>query len=352
MAKREFVQLAHTFKPNKHGIGGFFMSEKLDGMRAFWDGGHTRGTPASEIPFANTEKDFRLKTPPIATGLWSRYGNVIHAPGWWLDHLPEIPLDGELYLGRGEFQSLTSIVKRMDFSGDWTDVRFMVFDTPPLDSIFSDGTINNTNFKKSLSGVRQFFDGCPTISPDKVFASRLAWIRKHDIENDFVYLHEQIKLPMSTDRAVETMYDKLMEVQEVHGEGIILKKPEDIWAPERTWNVLKVKPWADAEGTVVGYNWGKEGVGDKLVGRMGSLILKTDAGNFKLSGFTDAEREMEFVNGESAYLEGCKYPDGGPVDSAIHNPKFPRGSSVTYKYRELTDDGLPKEARYFRGATV
>lgn len=352
MAKREFLQLAQNFNPDKHSLAGWCMSEKLDGMRAFWDGGHTRGMKASYVPFANTEKDHRLKEEPVSTGLWSRYGKVIHAPGWWLDHLPEVPLDGELYMGRGLFQTLMSTCRRYDFSGEWIDVRFVVFDTPPLDQVFSDGKINNTNFKKVFSGVRELFLGCPTVDSRKVFSSRIAWLRKHKIENAHVEIHDQTFLPVSTNRAYEQMQEKLFEVQEAGGEGLIIKNPQDLWLPERVWNVLKVKPWSDAEGEVVGYNWGKEGVGDKLVGLMGSLILRTKAGEFKLSGFTDLEREMEFVEGGSAYDVGCKFPDGQEVAPNIHNPRFPRGSLVTFKYRELTDDGLPKEARYYRPAAV
>ena len=78
--------------------------------------------------FANTAKDARLLVQPIATGLWSRYAKPIHAPAWFLDQLPEIPLDGELYLGAGEFQELISIVKQHNPDGRWANVKYMVFD--------------------------------------------------------------------------------------------------------------------------------------------------------------------------------------------------------------------------------
>ena len=45
---REFVQLAQVYDPKKHGIAGWFVSEKLDGMRCLWDGGITRGLPVVE----------------------------------------------------------------------------------------------------------------------------------------------------------------------------------------------------------------------------------------------------------------------------------------------------------------
>src|SRR4051794_15555261 len=67
---------------------GWWLSEKLDGVRAFWDG-----------------KQF-----------WSRLGNPFHAPDWFVAGLPDAPLDGELWLGRKQFQRAVSIVRRQDKS--------------------------------------------------------------------------------------------------------------------------------------------------------------------------------------------------------------------------------------------
>ena len=106
--KQEYLMLAHTYKDQR--IAGYFASEKLDGCRAFWDGGCSRGRPATEVGYANTIKDHRLKEPPVATGLWSRSGKVINAPDDWLDQLPDCPLDGELYLGPGRFQELRKML--------------------------------------------------------------------------------------------------------------------------------------------------------------------------------------------------------------------------------------------------
>ena len=101
--KQECVQLAQHYKPAKHFIGGWLMSEKLDGFRFIWDGGITRGMRADSISWANTTKD---KTPKYATGLWTRYHKPIYAPKWWLDQLPEIPLDGEGWTCRDDRQTL------------------------------------------------------------------------------------------------------------------------------------------------------------------------------------------------------------------------------------------------------
>ena len=84
------------------------MSEKLDGVRAYWDG-----------------KQFL-----------SRQGNLYHAPDWFVDGLPDVPLDGELWIGRKQFQRTVSIVRRQDKSDHWKEVRFLVFDAPQCEGGF------------------------------------------------------------------------------------------------------------------------------------------------------------------------------------------------------------------------
>jgi DNA ligase-1 len=67
---------------------GWWMSEKLDGVRAYWDGKQ----------------------------LLSRLGNVLHAPDYFTKGLPAHPLDGELFLARKSFQKTVAIVRRQDKS--------------------------------------------------------------------------------------------------------------------------------------------------------------------------------------------------------------------------------------------
>ncbi len=87
---------------------GWLMSEKLDGVRAYWDG-----------------KVF-----------WSRLGNLFHAPDWFVAGLPTEPLDGELWIDRKQFQKTVSVVRRQDKSDHWKRVRYVVFDAPKLDKAF------------------------------------------------------------------------------------------------------------------------------------------------------------------------------------------------------------------------
>lgn len=81
----------------------FLVSEKLDGVRAFWDG-HT---------------------------LRFRSGRRIATPDWFMAALPSTPLDGELWLGRGSFDRLSSIVRRsIPVDAEWRELRYMIFDLP------------------------------------------------------------------------------------------------------------------------------------------------------------------------------------------------------------------------------
>jgi DNA ligase 1 len=89
-------------------LAGWWMSEKLDGVRAYWDG-----------------KQFV-----------SRLGNLFHAPDWFTAGLPEAPLDGELWIARKAFQRTVSIVRRQDKTDLWKEVKFLVFDAPAMKDPF------------------------------------------------------------------------------------------------------------------------------------------------------------------------------------------------------------------------
>lgn len=349
MAKKHFLQLAQTLNVKKHPVAGKFLSEKLDGVRFFWDGGATRGLPVEVIPWANIEKSNHV---PISTGLWSRYGKVFNAQDWWLDLLPPFPVEGELWLGRGRFQELVSIVKSSVNQRDWTGVKAMVFDIPHPESVFADREINETQFKKIIRGALAFYlkhGGVNKLGATTPFMSRYRWLELNLQTNNVLQLHEQHRLPFATGPAIDFINDFTANLLELGAEGSIVKSGNDIWTPERVYSVLKYKPFEDGEAEVIGYNWGREtDKGSKLLGLMGSLICKINAGTFSVSGFTDQEREMVYVaSGESAFGEGCARP-GEIATHNVFNPKFPRGSIITYKYRELTDANLPKEARYWR----
>ncbi len=96
------VLLAHSWD-NAQDLTGWWVSEKLDGVRCWWDGER----------------------------FISRLGNVYYAPPWFLRQLPRVELDGELWIGRKKFQETVSVVRKaVPVDAEWGNVLFMVFDLP------------------------------------------------------------------------------------------------------------------------------------------------------------------------------------------------------------------------------
>jgi len=337
MTKREFLQLAHTFDPVKHRVG---VSEKLDGMRAYWDGGWTRGQLTSQIPFANTLKDYRRIKPVHSTGLWSRYGKPIAAPDFWLAGFPNFPLDGELYLGCGNFQKVMSTVKKFEPVGsEWAKIEYRIFDLPSDHCFLRDGKINNPQWTVTFEKLRD-------IGPKRQYGpmtfhkvTRMLELEKICLSPP-AFWQTQTRLPLHTEEALCKLNEMLVNITEIGGEGLMLRKPESVWSPIRTWDLLKVKSWLDSEALVTGFTWGK----GKLEGLMGAMSVSWRNKTFELSGFTDKERFLvHSQDGSKAYgTPGTKVPTG------VVSPHFPRLLPVTFRYRELTRDGIPKEARYWR----
>ena len=362
MAKREFLQLAHKYVPEKHGIGGWFMSEKLDGQRCFWDGGVSRGLKKASVPWANNLKDERYKTAQIATGLWSRYGNVIHAPDYWLDKLPNIPLDGELYIP-GHRQDLMSIIKALQPGPGWLDVGYEVFDAVPIETLLEPGKIDNTNFKKQIVEIAlpwymMHAQNVTWVSkPTTGFQSRLARLKNELAGNEIAKLVMQVRLPMQTEAAIQMVEDNVEEVVAKGGEGLILRAPNAMYECCRTHAMVKVKKLDDAEGTVIGYITGRAtDKGSKLLGMMGALILEIDEGKrLELSGFTDEERTLVDRRSENGYSDAEDWAMENPeteCPEGIEAEQFPIGTTVTFRYRGKSKDGIPQEARYWRKRDV
>jgi DNA ligase-1 len=333
MAKREFLMLAHKYDPRKH-RGQYCWSIKLDGIRAFWDGGITR---AKRVPWAEH----------LATGLWSRYMHVIHAPTWFLDSLPPLPLDGELWLGPGQFQTVSSIVRRHEPDARWRQIKYMVFDFPGLDTVFNYGLIDNPHANYHFT------------EKDRVLLSMWArdrsvpWAESARFSPVFDELITENKnLQLVKQNPFEPgMEDMILPDLLAQGhEGIVLRKVGSLWLPERSHSLLKIKPWLDDEATVVGCTFGL----GKLKGMMGAMIVDWNGHRFQLSGFTDAERRIVDTSSNGCGpggLDAQRYAalhEGEVAPEHIMPEQFPRGSRVTFKYRELSDDGIPKEARYWR----
>ncbi len=118
---------------------GYIMSEKLDGMRAYWNG----------------------------KKLWTRSGLPIIAPEWFLASLPtDLHLDGELFLGRQMFDECMSIARRTDASEEWKQLKYIVFDAPTVKgSIMNRLDRAQAAFETARSGKSILFYAIPRMFP-------------------------------------------------------------------------------------------------------------------------------------------------------------------------------------------
>ncbi|MTI51594.1 MAG: DNA ligase [Alcanivorax sp.] len=236
-------------------LSRYWVSEKFDGVRAYWDG----------------------------DDLISRHGNRFDVPATFTRGFPEQPLDGELWMGRGTFSRMVGLINRHDTGPEhWRDVYYMVFDLPRAAGPFDD----------RLRTLRRL-------------------LKNHD--NPHLRLVRQLKVP---DRAA--LNRRLEKVIEAGGEGLMLHRGDASYRSYRSADLLKVKPYQDAEARVVAHLPGE----GRLEGKMGALLLETDGGqHFRLgTGFSDAQRA-----------------DPPPI-----------GSLVTYKFYGRTRHGLPRFPSFLR----
>lgn len=93
------------YDPEYSNLRGWYYCEKLDGVRAEWDG----------------------------RGLWTRTGNPIDAPAAFLARLPAgLAVSGELWLGRGRLGEVAGAVNAGSGSPLWQQMRLVAFDLPEL----------------------------------------------------------------------------------------------------------------------------------------------------------------------------------------------------------------------------
>lgn len=360
--RRESMMLCHNFDMIKHGhrVNDWYCSSKLDGFRCFWDSGITRGIPATEVPWANTAKHSRYQKPIVCSGLWSRYYQPIAAPSWFLDMLPPYPLDGELYAGLGGFQDVMSICKKLEANSDeWKRITYCIFDIPTISDFLKPGKINVPNFTKVID------EGCWEWAKERM--ARVGTLGKRPsvyyfddivqyLENDFRKYINLVPIHQEKIRDIFDIEKELEEIDRIGGEGLVIRSPTSHWTPERSHEILKIKKLKDSEGICIGYIGGKEtDKGSKLMGMMGAMIIQWGDIRFELSGFNEKEREMVYLEdgrrsdaGKSAEdlvrkLAGERLPH-----NMVTNRMFPLGTLISFKYSDLSNDGIPRFARYWR----
>lgn len=241
--------LAQTWD-NAMDLTDWWMSEKLDGVRAYWDG-----------------KQFL-----------SRQGNIYHAPDWFVSGLPNVALDGELWIDRKQFQRTVSIVRRQDKSDLWKEVHFLVFDAPSTTG----------GFECRLEFLQETFR-----------ASRQPYAR----------LHEQHRC-----KGLSQLREELARVEALGGEGLMLRQPGSAYETGRSSTLLKIKSFRDAEAVVLSHEPGK----GKFKGMLGALGVQLPDGTefFVGTGLSDAQRTAPPPIGSVITFRYQELSDGGV-------PRFP-----------------------------
>lgn len=179
---------------NNIDVKQYWVSEKLDGVRAFWDGKQ----------------------------LISRGGNIIAAPAWFVANFPKQHLDGELWLGRNKFADTLSIVsKHTPVDSEWQHIRYYLFELPGAEGTFT----QRIRTMQSLS--QQQHSPYLTVVPQFRIADNSALLAK------------------------------LTELENRGGEGLMLHQQDALYKTGRSRDLLKLKSYQDSEAEVIGYRPGK-----------------------------------------------------------------------------------------------
>lgn len=235
-------------------VSGWLMSEKLDGVRGYWDGKQ----------------------------MLSKNGHAFSPPAAFIRDLPPFPVEGELWGGRGTFEQTASIVMKQQPHDGWLQLKFALFDVPQAPG----------GFTARIVKAKDWFVAHPSI---------------------YAFVIPQVPV-----RDPAHLQQELLRIEELGGEGLIVRMPEAFYAGGRSPEILKVKHYQDAEATVVAHLPGK----GRNEGRLGSLLVAlADGTQFKLgSGFSDAERQ---------------------------SPP-PIGTVVTFKFYGKYQSGIPKFPSFIR----
>ncbi|KAK4055379.1 hypothetical protein OIO90_003217 [Microbotryomycetes sp. JL221] len=244
--------MANKFDPEKLDPKGYWISEKLDGVRAFWDGQGTLWTRMAR-PFSAPKAFLDRKKSHDTVCYQDQHANdKIHI---------ELPrghsLDGELFIDRGRFDETSGIVRTtvvgVDSDARWQQIKYMVFDIP---------SYGHLPFETRQAKLNDLFTGNP---------------------QGLVSVVEQVEC-----KGMDHLIELVNAVADKGGEGVMLRQPKSIYVNKRDKSLLKVKSFYDAEARVVGYEPGR----GKYEGMVGSLICEMESGmRFNVgSGLTDERR--------------------------------------------------------------
>ena len=191
-AQEPVLQKAKTYTGTSAVIG-WMMSEKLDGIRGYWNGHQ----------------------------LLTRRGIVLNPPSWFIKNFPPFELDGELWSKRGDFEFVQSTVLDKMPGAGWEKISYNIFEVPN----------EKGDFLLRINTAKQ-------------------WFERH--KNIYIRFIPQIMIQDTSD--LDQFLNKIVSMG---GEGVIVKDPKMPYFTGRSSHLLKVKKFADMEGVVIGFKKGK-----------------------------------------------------------------------------------------------
>ncbi|NTS76888.1 DNA ligase [Catenovulum sp. SM1970] len=209
-------------------IKEYFVSEKYDGVRAYWNGRE----------------------------LLTRSGNQIITPNWFVASLPDWHLDAELWIDREQFDLVSGITrKKVPIEKEWRNVKLMIFDMHHQHFSFEQRYHFLIEWKKQLKGQ----------------SKHIIIVKQQRVEN-----HRSLS--------------QLLEATLARGgEGLMLKRIADKYQAGRSNNLIKVKKYQDAEAMVIKHIAGK-GKYTGMLGAL--VVKDAQGRTFKIgTGFTVKERK-------------------------------------------------------------
>lgn len=219
------------YDEKKHNIENWLMSEKLDGVRAVWNG-----------------KNLETKNK-----------NKIFAPAWFTKDFPPFALDGELWTKQDDFENIQSLVLSQKEPKGWENISYNIFEVPN----------QSGNFFERVEVLNRFLEKNP---------------------NKFIKIIPQVRINNKKD--LNIFLEKILKNK---GEGVILKNPNTPYESGRSQNILKVKKFLDDEGEVVSHNFNKDGSFRSLNLKLKNGIVFKLGGGFSNKDRENPPKIGEFV---------------------------------------------------------
>lgn len=185
------IQKPKVYNENKHKINNWIMSEKLDGIRAYWNGKE----------------------------LLTKNGNKIFIPDNIIKNYPPFHLDGELWTKRDDFENIQNIVLDKTPTKQWNQISYNIFEVPN----------QKGDFYQRIQVLEK-------------------WLKNNNNSNIKIIKQTKCKNKKHLNLYLKSLINK-------KAEGVIIKDPKSLYFKGKNGKILKVKKFHDMEGKVIGINY-------------------------------------------------------------------------------------------------